>query len=79
MAAIKYINNGFSRFAHSRFVLSLRESFIALLPYFVCSALAILALNVALNFSFLSSADSTYGIVQKSSRAILLLFPVMVV
>ncbi|WP_394190687.1 EAL domain-containing protein [Pseudoalteromonas atlantica] len=79
MAAITYINNGFTRFAHSRFVLSLRESFIALLPYFVCSALAILALNVALNFSFLSPADSTYGIVQKSSRAILLLFPVMVV
>jgi len=79
LAAITYINNGFTRFAHSRFVLSLRESFIALLPYFVCSALAILALNVALNFSFLSPADSTYGIVQKSSRAILLLFPVMVV
>ena len=60
-------------------MLSLRESFIALLPYFVCSALAILVLNAAVNFSFISSSDVLYNVIQKSSNAILLLFPVMVV
>lgn len=60
-------------------MLSLRESFIALLPYFVCSALAILVLNAAVNFSFISSSDVLYSVIQKSSNAILLLFPVMVV
>ncbi|KTF18117.1 hypothetical protein ATS75_01530 [Pseudoalteromonas sp. H105] len=79
MLAIKYVNDVFSRFANSRFVLSLRESFIALLPYFACSALAILVLNAAVNFSFISSSDVLYNVIQKSSNAILLLFPVMVV
>lgn len=79
MLAINYVNDVFSRFANSRFVLSLRESFIALLPYFVCSALAILVLNAAVNFSFISSSDVLYSVIQKSSNAILLLFPVMVV
>ncbi|WP_235591116.1 EAL domain-containing protein [Pseudoalteromonas sp. H105] len=60
-------------------MLSLRESFIALLPYFACSALAILVLNAAVNFSFISSSDVLYNVIQKSSNAILLLFPVMVV
>lgn len=79
MLAIKFINKVTSQFAHSRYILSLREAFIALLPYFVCSALAILVLNVAVNFSFISSEGVIYNITSQSSRVILLLFPVMVV
>ena len=79
MLAIKHINGVFTQFAHSRYILSLREAFIALLPYFVCSALAILVLNVAVNFSFITSADFIYKTVQQSSHVILTLFPVMVV
>ncbi|ATC96790.1 EAL domain-containing protein [Pseudoalteromonas tunicata] len=68
----------FQSWIHSRYLLSLRESFIALLPYFVSSALAILLINGAINFSLTDSDSRINQTVEQSAQLILLLFPLMV-
>lgn len=78
MLVKKQLNTLFSMFAQSRYIISLREAFIALIPYFVSSALAILVLNLAVNFALLSSGDLLYGVIEHSSNIIFVLFPLMV-
>lgn len=68
----------FQRWIHSRYLLSLRESFIALLPYFVSSALAILLINGAVNISLMESGSRFNQTIEQSAQLILLLFPLMV-
>lgn len=78
MLVLKQLNTLFSVFAQSRYIISLREAFIALIPYFVSSALAILVLNLAVNFAFLSPSDFLYNVIEHSSNIIFVLFPLMV-
>ncbi|MGP5155761.1 EAL domain-containing protein [Pseudoalteromonas prydzensis] len=74
----KQLNILFSVFAQSRYIISLREAFIALIPYFVSSALAILVLNLAVNFAILSPSDFLYSVIEHSSNIIFTLLPLMV-
>lgn len=62
----------------SRFLLSLREAFIALIPYFVSSAIAILLLNSAVKFNIVATTDPTYSVILASASLVLSLFPVIV-
>lgn len=78
MLVKKQLNTLFSVFAQSRYIISLREAFIALIPYFVSSALAILVLNLAVNFAILSPSDFLYSVIEHSSNIIFVLFPLMV-
>ncbi|MFY8297458.1 EAL domain-containing protein [Pseudoalteromonas sp. SS15] len=63
---------------HSRFLLSLREAFIALIPYFVSSAIAILLLNSAVKFNIVAPSDHAYSVILASASLVLSLFPVIV-
>ncbi|KZN68737.1 EAL domain-containing protein [Pseudoalteromonas luteoviolacea] len=63
---------------NSKFLLSLREAFIALIPYFVCSALAIFILNSALAFNIITVKHPLYENVFNAASLILVLFPVIV-
>ncbi|MBQ4845949.1 PTS sugar transporter subunit IIC/EAL domain-containing protein [Pseudoalteromonas sp. MMG005] len=67
-----------TKLLHGRYLLSLREAFIALIPYFVSSALAILALNSALTFNLVSKDSQIAHVVSHSAQIILLFFPVVV-
>ncbi|WKD24175.1 hypothetical protein NDQ71_03515 [Pseudoalteromonas sp. KG3] len=78
MLVLKQLNILFSVFAQSRYIISLREAFIALIPYFVSSALAILVLNLAVNFAILSPSDFLYSVIEHSSNIIFTLLPLMV-
>jgi lactose/cellobiose-specific phosphotransferase system IIC component len=62
----------------SRFLLSLREAFIALIPYFVSSAIAILLLNSAVKFNIVAPSDHAYSVILASASLVLSLFPVIV-
>ena len=66
-----------SAILHSRYLLSLREAFIALIPYFVSSALAILVLNSALFFNIITIEHPFYDTVLSSASLVLALFPVV--
>ncbi|MBQ4811032.1 hypothetical protein A7985_00795 [Pseudoalteromonas luteoviolacea] len=63
---------------HSKYLLSLREAFIALIPYFVCSALAIFILNSALALNVITVTHPLYENVFNAASLILALFPVIV-
>ena len=63
---------------HSRLLLSLREAFIALIPYFVSSALAILLLNSAIKLNVVTPSDDLYKVVLDGASLVLVLFPVIV-
>ncbi|MCG7546885.1 EAL domain-containing protein [Pseudoalteromonas sp. Of7M-16] len=63
---------------HSKYLLSLREAFISLLPYFVSSALALLVLNSAIYFNLLTPTHTLYRILFNGASLILGLFPVFV-
>ncbi|WP_283710643.1 EAL domain-containing protein [Pseudoalteromonas prydzensis] len=49
-----------------------------MIPYFVSSALAILVLNLAVNFAILSPSDFLYSVIGHSSNIIFTLLPLMV-
>ncbi|RJE76510.1 hypothetical protein BGP78_12840 [Pseudoalteromonas sp. MSK9-3] len=72
------LQNKVSKLLHGRYLLSLREAFIALIPYFVSSALAILALNSALTLNVIDDDGTIANIVSRSAHIILLFFPVVV-
>ncbi|WP_462174086.1 EAL domain-containing protein [Pseudoalteromonas xiamenensis] len=77
----KFIRSIFStvdQFLKSRFILSVREAFIALLPYFVSSAVAILLLNTVTAFGWYQSDSGVVSRVKQGAELILALFPVMV-
>ncbi|MDK1289919.1 EAL domain-containing protein [Pseudoalteromonas umbrosa] len=63
---------------HSKYLLSLRESFIALLPYFVSSALALLIINSALFFNLVNESNGLYAALFNGATLILSLFPLIV-
>ncbi|TQF71415.1 EAL domain-containing protein [Pseudoalteromonas luteoviolacea] len=63
---------------HSKYLLSLREAFISLIPYFVSSALAIFILNSALAFNIITTEHYLYESVFNAASLILALFPVIV-
>ncbi|MCF6441106.1 EAL domain-containing protein [Pseudoalteromonas luteoviolacea] len=63
---------------HSKYLLSLREAFIALLPYFVSSALALLIINSALFFNLINKSNGIYTVLFNGAALILSLFPLIV-
>lgn len=78
MAFKRSIAGAIQRLIHSRYLLSLRESFIALLPYFISAALGILLLNLVSNLSFIKDLLSLGIIISSAANTILMLFPIMV-
>ena len=72
------IKHSFKAALHSRLLLSLREAFIALIPYFVSSALAILLLNSAIKLNVVTPSDDLYKVVLDGASLVLVLFPVIV-
>ncbi|MCF2857246.1 EAL domain-containing protein [Pseudoalteromonas sp. SMS1] len=63
---------------HSKYLLSLREAFISLIPYFVSSALAIFILNSALALNIITTGHALYESAFNAASLILALFPVIV-
>ncbi|ALO42210.1 EAL domain-containing protein [Pseudoalteromonas phenolica] len=72
------IKRSLTAILHSRLLLSLREAFIALIPYFVSSAIAILLLNSALKLEIVTPTDKAYSLIISSASLVLSLFPVFV-
>ncbi|MFC3034624.1 EAL domain-containing protein [Pseudoalteromonas fenneropenaei] len=73
-----HLSSTLSRVLQSRFLLSLREAFIALIPYFVSSAIAILVLNVIRSLAILEHGSALELVLVQGAELILLLFPLMV-
>ncbi|QTH71431.1 hypothetical protein [Pseudoalteromonas xiamenensis] len=68
----KFIRSIFStvdQFLKSRFILSVREAFIALLPYFVSSAVAILLLNTVTAFGWYQSDSGVVSRVKQGAES----------
>ncbi|WP_052262090.1 EAL domain-containing protein [Pseudoalteromonas luteoviolacea] len=71
-------NKSIQTILHSKYLLSLREAFIALLPYFVSSALALLIINSALFFNLINKNNGLYAVLFNGAALILSLFPLIV-
>ena len=72
------ITGAIQRFIHSRYLLSLRESFIALLPYFISAALGVLLFSLASNIAVINDVVVLKTTIESAANIILMLFPVMV-
>ncbi|MDP2561096.1 EAL domain-containing protein [Psychrobium sp. 1_MG-2023] len=68
----------FEQVIHSCLLLSIREAFIALIPYFISLGIANILINGALYFNVLSPDDYLATLAIESVTAVQLLFPVMV-